>query len=585
MSTFTKVIAVFLACLLILVGISNLLSDNDQEEHVAEVGKEVISLNEYKSLYQSYSNSTSSSETQKKFKYDLLNALIEQKLLLNLTNELGLEVGEESIKDHIKNTQYFQNDTGEFDKNKFNEMLNSLHITEEEYVLKLKIILPAIMFMTSLFKDSYPITYGKEIDAQIYKHRYQTRVVDIIKITKDAVISTSEPDNKTLLDFYEKNKSNFYYPEYRTAQYISIGPKYFEDQVKISDEEVENVIEQRALKDQRDALNLVFSTKEEAEKAKKMLIEDKRNFEQVALEFGKTGLEEIRINNITKDILPKNMQDIIFALKEGEISKILESSFGWHIIKIESVHQISHEDLIKLKVDIKSVLANQKSFEKVNDFINQANYKVYNGATIEEISNEYNLPMQTIGPVDANENSDDLISFIFSRGKDQKSYFKSVGDSIISVKITDIILPELQNFEESKSSVLELWRNKFITEKMSKIGQKIVGQIKDKAGADINGMQGIELLKEQQIHRNQQDYPFSFVEEIFNMKDIGSVTNFIKHDNAIIIGMLKGMHPSDGELNTMDTGKHVVMSLKEQLISYLESKYKVEVNHSILDDI
>ncbi|VVC35034.1 Peptidyl-prolyl cis-trans isomerase, PpiC-type,Trigger factor/SurA domain [Cinara cedri] len=341
MNTSTKVIAVFLACLLILVGISNLLSDNDQEQHVAKVGKEVISLNEYKSLYQSYSNATSSSETQKKLKYDLLNALIEQKLLLNLTNELDLEVGEESIKDHIKNTKYFQNDTGEFDKNKFNEMLNSLHITEEEYVLKLKRILPAIMFMTSLFKDSYPITYGEEIDEQIYKHRYQTRVVDIIKITKDAVTSISEPDNQTLLNFYEKNKSNFYYPEYRTAQYISIGPKYFEDQVKISAEEVDNVIEQRALKDQRDVLNLVFSTKEKAEKAKKMLIEDKRNFEQVALEFGKTGFADIRINNITKDFLPQNMQDIIFALKEGEISDILESSFGWHIIKIESVHQIS----------------------------------------------------------------------------------------------------------------------------------------------------------------------------------------------------------------------------------------------------
>lgn len=585
MNTSTKVIAVFLACLLILVGISNLLSDNDQEQHVAKVGKEVISLNEYKSLYQSYSNATSSSETQKKLKYDLLNALIEQKLLLNLTNELDLEVGEESIKDHIKNTKYFQNDTGEFDKNKFNEMLNSLHITEEEYVLKLKRILPAIMFMTSLFKDSYPITYGEEIDEQIYKHRYQTRVVDIIKITKDAVTSISEPDNQTLLNFYEKNKSNFYYPEYRTAQYISIGPKYFEDQVKISAEEVDNVIEQRALKDQRDVLNLVFSTKEEAEKAKKMLIEDKRNFEQVALEFGKTGFADIRINNITKDFLPQNMQDIIFALKEGEISDILESSFGWHIIKIESVHQISYENLVKLKVDIKSVLANQKSFEKVNDFINQANYKVYNGATIEEISNEYNLPMQTIGPVNANENSNDLISFIFSRGKDQKSYFKSVGDSIVSVKITDIIPPKLQNFEESKSSVLELWRNQIIAEKMSKIGQKIVDQIKDKAGTDINGMQGIELLKEQQIHRDQPDYPFSFVEEIFNMKDIGSATNLIKHDNAIIIGMLKGMHPSDGKLNTIDTGKRVVMSLKEQLISYLESKYKVEVNHSILDDI
>ncbi len=45
------------------------------------------------------------------------------------------------------------------------------------------------------------------------------------------------------------------------------------------------------------------------------------------------------------------------------------------------------------------------------------------------------------------------------------------------------------------------------------------------------------------------------------------------------------MHSSNGKLNTLDTGKRVMISLKEQLISYLESKYKVEVNHAILDDI
>ncbi len=101
-------------------------------------------------------------------------------------------------------------------------------------------------------------------------------------------------------------------------------------------------------------------------------------------------------------------------------------------------------------------------------------------------------------------------------------------------------------------------------------------------------IQGVELVKGQQMHRNkvdQQNYPFSFVEEIFNMKTTGSVTDPIQYNNEIIIGVLKEMHSSNGKLNTLDTGKRVMISLKEQLISYLESKYKVEVNHAILDDI
>ncbi|MDR2831438.1 MAG: SurA N-terminal domain-containing protein [Rickettsiales bacterium] len=596
---FTRVTVVLLACLLIFMGVGNLLSDDDKKEEVARVGEEVITLDEYKSLYQNYgkqiSGSDLSEEQVKKLKYDLLNALIEQKLLFNLTSELGLAVGEESIKDHIKNTKYFQNGKGEFDKDKFHETLNSLHMTEKEYIAKLEKILPAMMFMASLFHDNYPVTFGEKIDEQLYKSRYQTRVVDIVKITKDAVTNFSEPDDQTLLDLYKKNKSYFYYPEYKTAQYISLGQKYFEDQIKISDGEVDGIMEQQELKDQRDIFNIIFSTKEKAETARRAFEEGKTSFEQIVEKFGKVKLEETRINNITKDFLPEDMREKVFALKVGEVSGVLASNFGWHIIKVESTHQISNEDLVDLKKDIKSVLTNQKSFEKVNDFINQVNYKIYNGAAIEEISSEYNLPIQTIGPVDANgkdqngnnvEISSDLISFIFSREKDQKGYFKGVGDAVVSVKIIDIIPPKLQSFEEGKASVIKLWRNEFIKEKMFKIGQKIAAQLKEKA--DLEKIQGVELVKGQQIYRNeadQQSYPFSFIEEIFNMKTTDLVTDPIQYNNEIIIGILKEMYSSNGKLNTFDTGKRVMISLKEQLISYLESKYKVEVNHAILDDI
>lgn len=593
---FTKAIVLLLVCLLIFMGIGNLLSNDDERKELAKVGKEVITSDEYKLLYQNYekqiSGSDVSKEQVKKLKYDLLNALIEQKLLFNLISELGLKVGEESIKSHIKNTKYFQDDKGEFDHNKFHQTLNSLHITEKEYIEKLEKILPAMMFMTSLFKDNYPVTFGESVDEQIYKNRYQTRVVDIVKITEDAITDVPEPDDQALLDLYERNKFNFYYPEYRTAQYISLDQKYFEDQIRISDEEVDSVIEHQELKDQRDIFNVIFSTKEKAEIARRALEESKASFEQIVEKFGKAKLEETRVDNITKDSLPEDVREKVFALKVGEVSEVLASSFGWHIIKVESAHQISDEDLVDLKKGIKSVLTNQKSFERVNDFINQVNYKIYNGTAIEEILSEYNLPIQTIGPVDASGkdqngnnvgDSGDLISFIFSREKDQKGYFKDVGDAVVSVKITDIIPPKLQSFEESRASAVKLWRSEFIKERMFKLGQEVAVQLKEKT--DLEEMQGVKLVKDQQIQRNEQSYPFSFIEEIFNMKTAGLVTEPIQYNNEIIIGVLKEMHLSNGKLNMLDTGKRVMIPLKEQLIRYLKLKYIVEVNHAMIDDI
>ncbi|QKX01851.1 peptidylprolyl isomerase [Wolbachia endosymbiont of Cruorifilaria tuberocauda] len=594
---FTKSTVVILACLLIFIEVVSFLSENSEREEVAIIGKEVITLDEYKLLYQNYEKQTPehiSKEQMKKLKHDLLNALIEQKLLFNLTSDLGLVVGEESVKDYIESIKHFKNDKGELDKEKFYEMLNELHIIEKDYVAKLKKNLPAMMFMTCLFKNNYPMTFGKKVDEQIYKNRHQTRIVDIVKITKDVVTDIPKPEDKALFDLYKRNKSHFYYPEYRVAQYISLGQKYFEDQSYISDEEVNNIIEQQKLKDQRDIFNLVFHTEKDAKEAKKALEKGKTSFEQVAEKFGKAKPEEIRVNNITKDSLPENMREKVFALKAGEVSEIFTSNIGWHIIKVENAYQISNKNLADLKKNIKSILVNQKSFKKANDFINQVNYKIYNGATIEEISNEYNLPMKIIGPVDASgkdqnfnsmESNNDLISFIFSQEKGQKSYFKDMGGTIISVKVIDITPPKMQNFEESKASVIDLWYNEFIKDQMLKVSQRITFQLKEKA--DFEKVQGVELIKDKQIQRNeaerQSSYPLSFTEEVFNMKTTNSVTNPIQWDNNIIIGILKEIHSSSGELNAFDIGEHVMISLKAQLISYLKSKYKVKINHATLD--
>nr|WP_255453444.1 SurA N-terminal domain-containing protein [Wolbachia endosymbiont of Atemnus politus] len=83
-----------------------------------------MSINRYIKIYgKPISGSDVSKEQVKRLKYNLLNALIEQKLLFNLISDLGLVIGEESIKDHISNTKYFQDDNGEFDKEKFYETL------------------------------------------------------------------------------------------------------------------------------------------------------------------------------------------------------------------------------------------------------------------------------------------------------------------------------------------------------------------------------------------------------------------------------------------------------------------------------
>ncbi len=59
---FTKVTIVTLAFLLIFMGVGSFLLDNSEKKEIARVGKEVITLDEYKLLYKNYGNKTPGSD-------------------------------------------------------------------------------------------------------------------------------------------------------------------------------------------------------------------------------------------------------------------------------------------------------------------------------------------------------------------------------------------------------------------------------------------------------------------------------------------------------------------------------------------
>ncbi len=597
---FTKVIIVLLACVLIFMGIGDIISGNDKEKVVAKVGREVISLNEYKSFYQDrvdYIRKIVDSEMSKEqissLKYELLDSLIEQKLLINLVNELNLDIGEEAVKKYTRNISYFQNDKGEFDKDKFFKSLKSLGLKEEDYVLKLKKTLPILMLMTSLFKENYPITLSQKVDKDIYKYRHQTRTVDVLTTSQDRITNIPIPDDQVLSDFYEKNKSNFYYPEYRSAKYLNVNLEDFTNQAEVSDEEISAIIEKQELKDQRDILNVVFVNKEKAEKAILALKKGELTFEQVVHSTGKT-LADIKSDNITKNALPEAMREQVFSLKEGEISEVLTSSFGWHIIKLERMHQVNDEDLLNLQKDIRAFLKAQKTYNIFNEFIQRTNHAIHSGSSMEEIAALHNLEIKIVGPVDQNKKdkdgkeqnfSESLISLIFSKNKSQKGYFTDVDGSAFSVEVTDIIFAKQKTFEESKPEVLEMWNKDCIEKEMFKVASKILHELN--SGIDIEKIQDIKLLDQVIMHRDKtkNKYPDSFTEAVFNLKEVNSITNPVKHDNTFIIGILKNITEPSGIIDPYENGKQVMHSLQEELMMHLKLKYKIEVNHSLIENL
>jgi len=64
------------------------------------------------------------------------------------------------------------------------------------------------------------------------------------------------------------------------------------------------------------------------------------DFAELAVKFseGPSAANGGYISPFTKEIMVKPFSDVAFSLKEQEISQPIRTVFGWHIIKVEKIH-------------------------------------------------------------------------------------------------------------------------------------------------------------------------------------------------------------------------------------------------------
>ncbi|AHX04567.1 SurA N-terminal domain-containing protein [Ehrlichia japonica] len=622
---FVKPLLIILVCSLVFIafGASFFPGSFTNEKYIAKIGHEKLSLQDYTNAYhdelryiQHILNRALTEEEIAQFniKLSTLNKLIEKKVLTKFADSLNLKVGEKSILNHIKSIKFFQDENGNFDKTKFNTGLSNAGLTERLYISKLEKAFPITMLMSCLFsgtQNTY-IQYHQELIKQILQNLHQARTIDVIEISP-TINNISVPNIDELRKLYEEKRkdSNFMFPENRVIEYVTINYETFINQTNVAPEEIDNEIKVQELDEQRDILNLVFSTKNEAEIALKELNEG-TDFNSVVTNIAHTTLDDITLHNIVKNTLPDDIRNQVFSLKEGEISPILHSMFGWHIIKIQNIHKISTKDLEELSKKIEQDLKKKKAADLLYKEIQVINDNINSGTSIKEIAELYNLSIKTVNtdisgkdPSDhkikmSETNYDAIILAAFSAQLNKPSNFIYNDDYFFSVNVTKIEPSREKTFDESKEQLVYEWQHNLKAQKLSKLTQEVI--IKLKSGIDIHNIDGVSLSPNQIVYRNSvaaidnpgQNYPSDFINEIFHLKK-GEISKSYQHDTSseqkMLIAVLKDIKNTD-QVSNIDfkniqekIANDNLESLKNQLITHLIKKYSVKVNQSLIDNV
>lgn len=537
----------------------------------------------------------------------VINYLIDSKLFEAFKNELKLEVSDDIVINQIRLDQNFFDENQQFNKGFFKKMLESNHLSETqlEDIIKNE---KAKEFIINTLTTG--MLYPQPLKEILAKYLGEKRDISIAIISKQNV-KLNPPKLKDLEDLYKEKLELFTIPEFRKISYIEISPEIVQSNVKISDgeikEEYKNYIAENYSLEKRDIYNLVIKDKEKAEEVF-TLLKAGHDFTKAAEKYSNRSPDKILMKGVTKSDLPAEFQNEAFNLNKGDFSKIIATNSGYHIIKVEDIHKVSHPKYEVIREDLYKNLVKKKAEELIYEYIKDIEDLIAsNSKNIKDLAKEFNLSIKTLEPITyegynhegAKVQLPDLANIqniIFSKNLKELELIEDTSSSryfIISVE--DIQEKKSKDFAAARSDVLELWTENEVKNQIIQLSNQLKQKIKDNNSNLPEAASSLGLnVENRAIYRNYsyndefaRKLPEEFLKEILSLGKQG-LSNIYPLEDTYIISQVNNVsfEKTNAKLNEEGATKILQTQYQndyiENLIRYLRNKYSIKINKNLI---
>jgi len=398
---------------------------------IAEVNGDRITSTELENNYQRFlqtyqqflSGTMSPNEiAQLNLRGEVLNELIQQRLLLQEARKLGLGATDDELAAGIAANSAFQTG-GRFNQNVYRRMLRAQGMSPAQFEGQLRDSL-TIQKLFSLIQDSMPVTEDELKDR--YRLDNEQVNLEFIRLQTEDFLPQVEVTDGGIGDYYEKNKTQLREPLKVKVRYIAYPIEKFGAASEVTDAQIDeyyNVYRDRRFRDPEQVrFRQIFIQSPEGapaeEKAKarerlnKILQEalSGADFAALAKEHSQdpSAAQGGDMGLVARGEITPGLERPLFALEPGKMSEILESPYGLHLLRVEEKRSENIKKLDEVREIIITALKSEKGTELAARAIEDDREKVLDGVPFEEIAKNRGLAMNTSPPFGAGEKVDEI---------------------------------------------------------------------------------------------------------------------------------------------------------------------------------
>ncbi|HZQ24990.1 MAG TPA: peptidyl-prolyl cis-trans isomerase [Terriglobales bacterium] len=328
--------------------------------------------------------------------------LINEKAIVAEAQRMGLHASDEEVRDELQHGglgtylfpggNYIGDEAYEdFVSRNFEMTIPQFEQAEKDNILARK--LRQVIAGSAIVTES---EIRQEFDQKNTKVKFQYAVLNVDDIKKGL-----HPTEEELKAYYDQHKASYNnsIPEKRKIKYVLFDTSKLQAQTQISQPELQNYYDQHRdeyrVPEQVKVSHILIKTPlpgpdgkvdqkgvEEARKKAEDILKQLKagaKFEDLAKKYSEdpgSAKENGSLGWIGRGRTVPEFEKVAFSLPKGQISDVVQSSYGFHIIRVDDKQDAHMKSLAEVKDQIEPVLKQQKSAQaaenEANSLLNQA---------------------------------------------------------------------------------------------------------------------------------------------------------------------------------------------------------------------
>ena len=503
---------IFIIPSFVVTGIYSYNRMSDSENDLATVGDTSITMMDFDNAKRQYLDNFRRQMGQT-FKPNMLDtaearasilaALISDRAIsLEIASEY-MNVGEADAINLVKQAPAFQRD-GKFSTEAYQQFLNSMGKSDEQFVLELRRDLTRQMLLSAVSQTTQA---SNTVAQRIHDLLTEERTIRTFEIKPTAFLKSVSVTDAEAQSYYDQNKSLFAVPESVDIEYVVLSPESYKN-IKASEDDIKTFYEQNLQRfstpEERRASHILIAVnnektdadaKKEADEIYKQLQADPSKFAQLAKSKSAdpgSARQGGDLGFFQKGMMVPEFDNAVFSGKKGDLVAPVKTQFGYHIIKIVDVKPAQAKPLKEVRAEIEALYQQQAAIRAfAEDAENFSNMVYEQSESLQPVAERFGLKIQTVKNV-TRDFEDQLINpnviealygFDVLEDKRNSNAIEVASNTLLSARVTAHHKQTVKTFDEVKSDIVATLKNQKATEAARAQGSADIAKLLDKKSA------------------------------------------------------------------------------------------------------